>query len=177
MTFGAIYPVRKNPHRTAQDIAAARRQLDPPTKTKEEDGATTTVYWRGAERGNQVILSGRDNNSTMHFVTYKKPTQYWYLFFPVTKNENLPEKKRRGIVLKKLYVGGLAEGAGCLGVGDMGCGCHFMELASLFTSYGVLFLLFASLYIVFFPFTGNGCPSVLNTHSSREMRSLSLKIR
>jgi hypothetical protein len=37
------------PRKSAQDIAATRQQLDPPTWRKE--GATTTVYWRGAERG------------------------------------------------------------------------------------------------------------------------------
>jgi hypothetical protein len=31
----------------------------------KDDSATTTVYWRGADRGDQVVLSGRDNNSTM----------------------------------------------------------------------------------------------------------------
>jgi purine nucleoside permease len=35
--------------KSAQDIAATR-QLDPPTWIKKE-GATTMVYWRGAERG------------------------------------------------------------------------------------------------------------------------------
>jgi hypothetical protein len=53
--------------RTAQDDIASKRQYAQPAHVEEEDGATTTVYWRGAERGDQVVLSGRD--STMHFVT------------------------------------------------------------------------------------------------------------
>jgi hypothetical protein len=69
--FSPLYRCHLNNCMTSGDV---RRHLFCPqrsashsaTWTKEEDGATTTVYWRGAERGDKVVLSGSDNNSTMH---------------------------------------------------------------------------------------------------------------
>jgi hypothetical protein len=58
----------------------------------ENDGATTTVYWRGADRGDKVkVLSGRDiSNSNMHFVNKTHSIRVSSL--AVTTNENLPDK-------------------------------------------------------------------------------------
>jgi hypothetical protein len=65
MTFGAIYP--KDPEKSASHRTALlqKRQHAQPAHVEEEDGATITVYRRGAGRGDQVVLSGR-GNSTMH---------------------------------------------------------------------------------------------------------------
>jgi hypothetical protein len=58
----------------------------------EDDGATTTVYWRGVVRGDQVkVLSGRDIiNSIMHLVNKNHSIRVSRL--TVTTKENLPEK-------------------------------------------------------------------------------------
>jgi hypothetical protein len=65
------------PRKSAQDIAATRQQLDPPTWRKE--GATTTVYWRGAERGDQFYRAISNMSILVKAVV-------------VTTNENLPDK-------------------------------------------------------------------------------------
>jgi hypothetical protein len=51
MMYGAIYPIHENPHCTAQDMAATTTAQ--PAHVEKEDGTTTTVYWTGAERGEQ----------------------------------------------------------------------------------------------------------------------------
>jgi hypothetical protein len=68
--------LRENQHRTEQYRTGQhrKRQHAHPAHVKEEDGAAITVYWRGADRGNQgpsQVLSGRVI-SNMHFVN-KKP--------------------------------------------------------------------------------------------------------
>jgi hypothetical protein len=73
LTLSAIYPSKKNPHKTSQQ---QKQQLNPPTWRKK--GATTTVDWRGGERG--WFYHAISNMSIL------------VLAVMVTTNENLPEK-------------------------------------------------------------------------------------
>jgi hypothetical protein len=97
----------ENPHSTEQhrrgQHCTKKRQHASPTHV-EDNGATTTVYRRGEDRGHQVkVLSLRDiSNSNMHFLKKKKKKKHSTRgsSLTVTTNEIIFRQIKTGYCLK-----------------------------------------------------------------------------
>jgi hypothetical protein len=69
MTYGAIYPIHENPH-IAQDIAATRQQLDPPTWRKK---TVLSLQSTAEERKEETKSSTLWERHLLHAFCKQKP--------------------------------------------------------------------------------------------------------
>jgi hypothetical protein len=75
-----------------------------PAHVEEEDKTAQPLQSTGEERtkGDKVVLSGRDNNSTMQSEhTVQKTTQYWYHAFRSPRLEKSCPTNKDGVLFKK----------------------------------------------------------------------------